>query len=242
MSAVVAAKYIDQTKNNDAVTAKEFYFTSDILDGKTHKISADQSNKTAKMKVQLMNHPDDLRASEVDIHYTVTVKNQTDKKDVTLNDDNSSNATGTIEKGKCNEQSVTISGLEAGKTYEITATTNNTYEKTLKGTIEVSDTDNKIYQTTKDHEEYVEVTIWTVDYSGEIKLEYPQGLIPDNTDDWMSTAQNATDTSRTLILDASKIKENTSHTFRFFKENTSDTYKTSVDNEGKKVTISEQTK
>ena len=88
MSAVVAAKYIDQTKNNDAVTAKEFYFTSDILDGKTHKISADQSNKTAKMKVQLMNHPDDLRASEVDIHYTVTVKNQTDKKDVTLNDDN----------------------------------------------------------------------------------------------------------------------------------------------------------
>lgn len=242
MSAVVAAKYIDQTANNDAVTAKEFYFTSDILDGQAHKITADQSDQTAKINIQLTNHADELRFSEVDIDYVVTLKDQTNGKDIALNNTNSANATGKIGKGKCNEKSVTISGLEPGKTYEITATTNNTYRKTLKGTVEVSDTDNKIHQKILDEKEYIEVTIWTVDYSGEIKLEYPQGLIPDNTDEWMAAAKSATDTSQTLTLESDKIKENTSHTFRFFKENTDSTYNVRVDNEGKKVTISEQTK
>lgn len=241
ISAVVAAKYINQTVNNDAVTAKEFYFTSDMLDGQVHKITADQSDKTAKIKIQLTNHADELRFSEVDIDYTVTLRDQSDNKKIVLNNTNSVNATGKIDKGKCNETLVTISGLESGKTYEITATTNNTYKKTLKGTVEVNDTDNKIHQKILDKEEYIEVTIWTVDGSGEIKLEYPQGLIPDNTDEWMSGAKSTVDASQTLTLEADKIKENTSHTFRFFKENKDSTYGVSVDNEGKKVTISEQT-
>ena len=37
---IVYAKYIQTSQYNDAVTAKEFYFSSDVLDGGVHEIPA----------------------------------------------------------------------------------------------------------------------------------------------------------------------------------------------------------
>ena len=64
---LVAAKYMQSTPKQDTVLAKEFYFTSDLLDGETHEITAldqgEDGNYTASVTFQLMNHEDELRYS-----------------------------------------------------------------------------------------------------------------------------------------------------------------------------------
>lgn len=231
-SAMIVAKYIHETKTTNGATAREFYFTSDLLDGKEHEITATDEG-TASVTFQLGNHEDSLRYSEVDIDYTVNVV-QNDS-DTEIEDENIANKTGKINKGSVQNAEVTIKNLEPGKTYTVTATTSNTYKKTLTGTIKVKNIDQKVYTSVRDKNSYIEVTVWTVDYSGTVKLTYGDiKLIPDNTDSMMETAKRGGDT-----LNFTGWKANTSHVFRFFKEDTTKkSYKAAVN--GTEVTVSEE--
>ena len=235
---MVAAKYIKQnTTKNNSVAAKEFYFESDLLDGKTHVIMPTADGGTANVTIRLKNYIDDLRYSETEIDYTVKVteENATDSAtDVSIDQ-----ATGTIATRATNNNNVTISNLKAGKIYKITATTDNIYKKTLTGIIKVSEPDKKIYASIDDEKQYIEVTIWTKDYKGEVILNYNDAdLIPDNTDTKMKDATTGPDT----ITEAA-WKANTSHVYRFFKNNENNdnenkTYQATVN--GKEVTVSEK--
>lgn len=256
---IVSAKYIHKTENTGTITAKEFYFKSDLLDGGRHTVTAFQANAdtaAASVKLRLMNHEDELRYSETDIDYTISIKDS-DGNEVTTSDPNSA-LTGTISGGACNNKDITINGLQPGKTYTITATTDNTYTKTLTGTITVSAADNSVYAAVRDKGEYMEVTVWTKEYAGNVTLNYCQGLIPDNTDTLMTDAKTAGVSQTTTDQDITDAQEtgtsgqagafskgitisdwqsNTSHVFRFFKSDTSKTYQVSVND--KEVTVSE---
>lgn len=243
---VVSAKYIHKTENTGTVTAKEFYFKSDILDGRTHTVTAG-ADGTASINITLMNHEDELRYSETDINYEIKIKND-ENQDVTPDD--STGLTGTIPEGKnsasdkTNDKTITIQGLAAGKTYTITAeTTGNSYSKKLTGTVKVNPIDRDIHTAINDEGAYVEVTIWSGEYKGTVKLDYCQGLIPDNTDPLLENALNATDASTPAEVTLSAWKTDTSHVFRFFKNNENKNYKVEItgtsENE-KKVTVSEQ--
>lgn len=237
--ALVSAKYIKQnvTKNNSAM-ASEFYFESDLLDGKEHEVVATEDNgKTAKVTLRLKNHVDELRYSETEIDYTISVvqKDGTKAEDVTIDQEN-----GTIAAGKAtndrqtHDVDVTLSGLKAGETYTVTATTDNTYHKMLSGTIKVLLSDTKLYASISDKTQYIEVTVWTTDYAGEVKVTYGNiGLIPDNTD---AKLKNAKSTGGTIT--ESDWKENTSHVYRFFKSDVNKNYRVTVSN--KEVTVSEE--
>lgn len=230
---MVAAKYMKQnTTKNNAAGAKEFYFESDLLDGKEYVIMP-TDNRKANVTIRLKNYIDDLRYSETDIEYTVKVAEK-DSRDsatgVTINP-----KTGTIKAGTKSKQDIEISNLQAGKTYTITATTDNIYKKILTGTIKVSEPDTKVYASVHDENQYIEVTIWTKDYEGEVRLKYSEtNLIPDNTDEKMKDA----------TTDGSSIVEtnwgaNTSHVYRFFKNNETKKYQVTVND--KEVTVSEKT-
>lgn len=230
---MVSAKYIRQTvtKNNFA-TASEFYFESDLLDGAEHEVvPTDTQGTTASVTIRLKNHADDLRYSETAINYTVIVaEKDTDSQaaDVTVTP-----SSGTLAAGKINNADVTISNLQAGKTYTITASTDNVYQKTLTGTIKVLQPDTNVYASVSDKTQYIEVTVWTTDYTGEVKLSYGDiGLVPDNTDAKMSDAQS---TGSTITVTDWEV--NTSHVFRFFKSDIAKKYKVEVS--GQEVTVGE---
>ena len=53
-------------------------------------------------------------------------------------------AAGTITKGQRNAVEIVVSGLKAGHTYKITASTDNTYVKTLTGVVKVNADDSPL--------------------------------------------------------------------------------------------------
>ena len=230
---LVSARYIKQTEtDNNSAKAREFYFESDLLDGQTHQIVPTENNgTTASVTIRLMNYADELRYAETEIVYSVTVKEK--DTDTQLAGNNITNQTGTIAAGEKKYADVTLSNLEAGKTYIVTATTNNIYEKTLTGTIKVNTPDTQVYaKVSSDTDQYIEVTVWTTDYAGDITMKYDSTtLYPDNTDALMGSVLSTNN-----IFYSGAWRKNTSHVFRFFKTTAATTYQATAN--GTEVTVS----
>lgn len=134
----VSAKYIRQTELTGVVNAKNFYFVSDLLDGGVHQVMVKEDTMAS---VTLMNYINEERYSEVDIDYVVEVRDtdKDEKSSLTV-----SPAAGTITKGQRNAVEIVVSGLKAGHTYKITASTDNTYAKTLTGVVKVNADDSPL--------------------------------------------------------------------------------------------------
>lgn len=133
-----AARYIKQTEITGVANAREFYFVSDLLDGGVHQVSAD-TEQTASVTLILMNYEENFKCSEVDIDYEIAI---TDENGNEMNGVTVSPSAGKIKKGKFSGTEITVNGLMAGHIYRITASTDNTYRKTLTGTVCVAETDN----------------------------------------------------------------------------------------------------
>jgi hypothetical protein len=177
----------------------------------------------------LGNHDDQLRYSDMEISYSVSVAEQTTGNAgsssttgatiaVGTGNSNSSTATGKIGAGAVNDVDITLSGLENGKTYTITANGDGGYKQSLAATIQVQDPDRIVYKALDDSESsYVELTVWSKGYTGAVEISYPSGLIPDNTDEVMRNVKS----EDPKITDDSSFEDSTdtynSHTYRFFK-------------------------
>lgn len=134
----VSAKYIRQTELTGVVNARNFYFVSDLLDGGVHQVMVKEDTMAS---VILMNYINEEEYSEVDIEYVVEVRDtdKDEKSSLTV-----SPAAGTITKGQRNAVEIVVSGLKAGHTYKITASTDNTYAKTLTGVVKVNADDSPL--------------------------------------------------------------------------------------------------
>lgn len=204
-------RYQHQFGSESYVRAKEFYFTSDFLDGKTHTLAPGST----EVEFTVGNHADELRFSEVDIDYTVTVS---PKDGVTITPE-----TGTLSEGSVNNGTLTISGLSSGKTYNVTVTgigyadgKPNTpgYEKTLKATIEVLSEKSAVYKyLDATNPDYVLLTVWAQGYTGTVTIQPPEGMIPDNTDPVMGSVQTGAQFQDNESFSTSAY---CSHTYRFF--------------------------
>lgn len=206
----VFAKYISEKNSTGEVIAAEFYFTSNLLDGKEHTLAPN----TTSVTFTLGNHPDDLRFSNVDIEYTVTInKGATVNKVPTVE-----NATGTIVKGSVKDAEVTISNLEAG-TYTITAkgtgghsqTVEGGYTKTLTAIIVIPEKNyNLYYEIDTSVDEYILLTVWNEGESeGTVTIAYTG--IPDNTNSNMTGWLAGDKVSQNVTIEAHGSK-----VFRFF--------------------------
>ena len=135
-----SAKYIRQTELTGVVNARNFYFVSDLLDGGMHQVTV-KEDAMASATLTLMNYMDEERYSEVDIDYVVEAEDtdKDEKSSLTV-----SPAAGTITKGQRNAVEIVVSGLKAGHTYKITASTDNTYAKALTGVVKVNADDSQL--------------------------------------------------------------------------------------------------
>lgn len=191
--------YIHKNQSEGYIEAKNFYFDSDYLveGGKTYILTVG----TKEISFELRNFADSLRCCENDISYTIsTTGGSLDK------------TSGTLTGGNKNYQLITLSGLEIGKEYTVEATTNNGFSKKLSATFKVREVENNFYKNVRENEPYIILTIWTENISGEVTIDFPEGLIPDNTCSGMENVKTA-DGKFTINCD----KAYSSYEFRFFK-------------------------
>ncbi|MBP1588226.1 MAG: hypothetical protein ILO53_07510 [Clostridia bacterium] len=209
---VLLAKYIRTGGNpvND-VHAHTFYFTSDMLKPVNEDAAYTLNENVTSISFELRNRGDDLRFADTDIEYNVTVEQS--GTSATL-----SAAAGTLAKNQKSDSTVTLSGLESGKTYVVTAVGTAGYSQTLKATFTVARAETGVFMNldkSDPTESFFILTVWTRgSITGDAVIAYPNGLIPDNTDVAMRTWQ----TNAAQGTDAVSFKDygNSSYTYRFF--------------------------
>lgn len=195
---VAVARYLYREESDSPVKAKEFYFTSSLLDGGTHTFSPG----TESVTFTLTNHADALRYSEMPIAYTVTVSPSAEIV----------GGAGTLAGGVISDTVVTVSNLQPGISYTVTASADGGYHQILSATVVVSEPVlYKHLDTT--NSEYVLLTVWSQGYLGDVTITAPGTVIPDNTDEVMRTAQTGDPFTDSVSFQSSRY---CSHTYRFF--------------------------
>ena len=189
----VIGRYQRQLRSDNSVKAKEFYFTCNLLDGGTHTLAPGST----EVIFTLGNYADELRFSEVDIDYKVTVTPADG-----VNVEYSNTAQKLLAGGK-KDDAVTIKGLSPNNTYTVTATGTGGYSQTLTAKIVVLPTEGQVYYNEENVSgEYLLLTVWN---EGE--------GIPDNTNpnmtDWNTGGETAQEKSVSIEPHESKV-------FRFF--------------------------
>lgn len=199
---MLVAKYLNEKSSDGLVRAKNFYFTSNLLDGEEHTLAPDSTGSTS-VTFTLGNHEDDLRFSEVDIEYTVTLDDGSTVKEIDK---------GTLPaNGAVNDVEVTVSGLQEGKTYTVTAVGKGGYTKTLTATIVVPAKAAQLYYHIDNSAgEYTLLTVWNEgDKEGHVQIKYAG--IPDNTNPDMAEWRTGDNNNHSVM-----IKPHESKVFRFF--------------------------
>lgn len=208
----VIGRYQHQIKSEGSARAKEFYFTSDFLDGSTCTLAAPTPDPaggegSTEVSFTLGNHADGLRFSEVEIGYEVTVK---PRDGVTITYGNTNKILG---NDAIHDDRVTLSGLKAGETYTVTATGKGGYQKELTAKVRVLSNANQLYQ----HQEtvpgeYTLLTVWNEgETAGDVSITYT--AIPDNTNPNMETWSKSNGISQNQTV---TIEPHESKVFRFF--------------------------
>lgn len=200
------AKYFQSSSTADTVKAKEFYFSSDILNGLNYTLIPGANSVT----FSIGNHEDALRISETDIDYSVSVTCVTDAPAPTITYGTSPQ---TLTANILTDHTVTLSNLQPGAEYIVTATGKGGYSKTLTGRFIVPPVENILYKYFQSTGEYVLLTVWSQGYQGNVSISCPTGVIPDNTDPVMKNSLIGN-----IINDTDSFSSNaySSHTYRFF--------------------------
>jgi hypothetical protein len=198
--------YIHKNQSDGYVEATNFYFDSDYLveGGKIYNLNVD----TKSITFEVRNFADSLRFCENDLTYEITASaGSLDIK------------SGKLDRGKKSSQQITLSGLENGKEYTVTATASDGFTKTLSATFKVREVENKFYKNVSENDPYIILTIWTENISGEVTIDFPEGLIPDNT---CSGMENVKTNDGKFTVDCGSYS---SFEFRFFKDSSYDSAK-----------------
>lgn len=206
---VVLGKYLQELKNNTLYEAENFYFRSDLLseDIKSYTLQRGVN----KIVIHLYNSEDRLRYTKVDINYVVKLEKINDDGNlVKVREEN-----GVLSNSGFTDNEVVFDNLENGK-YKVSAIAINPYTKILEGNFVITNNDNRIDYSVGDNVDstVMFLTIKTVDYTGNIKIKFPDGLYPDNNEEAFKNVN--IDNSKEVIVN---FKNNSSYSYRFYKEN-----------------------
>ena len=210
----VVAKYVSDREGDKFLSSKSFYFESDYLKEKNKAYSLNSTQNGVDIK--LYNFENEWRVSEVDTVYTVSVSSA--DSGFLIDGESVTEKTYSAEAGEIVTTTVHLTGLTPGAKYEVSATANGGYTKTLSATFTVRDTEDGIYMNVSETSSYVLLTVFTEDSSGTVDVVFPAGLIPDATDPFLSGIDPNYDGESYLSGDFSfDIEAYSSRSFRFFK-------------------------
>ena len=214
----VLAKYADSRKQDPKkATAKSFYFESDYLTADDHLYKLNAG--TTSIDLKLYNYENELRFSEVACTYTITVVS--DDATVTIGDTQTKQTSVSVEGGTRTDTEITVGGLEDGYEYKVTVVADGGYQKTLGAIFSVAPAQRGLFMNVNaSNAEYVVLTVWSENVSGEVKISVPAGLIPDTTDPIMTDITNygAEGFGAFEFTDSESFsKAYSSHSYRFFK-------------------------
>ena len=213
----VYAKYVWGMERKSAVSAPNFYFTSDLLaeNPKTYTLNPGAGGTTS-FTFEVRNYADELRNTDMNVAYSIMVT-PSDGVKVTP-------ASGKLTASQKSTAAITVSGLKNGQTYTITATGRAGFESTLSANVTVRPDAQNIYKhlyVDSTDPNYVLLTVWTENVSGEVSITFPAELIPDNTDAAMAgtfTPSGDGDGAAYMFTDNSNFTASySSHVYRFFK-------------------------
>lgn len=182
----VFAGYIYSNGGNFLLSAKEFYFTSNLL--KANSAEYILNSNTTEVSFTLGNHADKLRFSQDDIRYSIEVEKKygigdevnvyADGAEVTEESELVLNGNG------IDTAQIRLEGLEIGETYTVIATGRAGYKKILRADFTVSDEEENVYaHLDTSNDAFVLLTVWTENVKGTLNVEVTErGLIPDSTD------------------------------------------------------------
>ena len=213
----VFAKYIYNSGGMGLLSAKEFYFTSNLLTENTAKYVL--NSKTTEISFTLGNNADKLRFSQDNIKYSITVEC---KSGDSYPEENIKYADSEqmLSGGSVDTTSVTLEGLTMGETYIVTATGRAGYKQTLKAEFTVSDKEENVHMhLDTSNDAFVLLTVWTHNMTGPSTVITPAGLIPDNTDPILRKVYNysGTEYGAVQFTDNTNFTEAySSYTYRFF--------------------------
>lgn len=215
---VSLAKYEWKETENVPIGTKPFYFESDVLalNNPSYTLQTDLD----KIVIKLRNYADQLRVSYTDINYSVSLS----KDSVVLQEKNVQGTITTSEKMDL----ITFDGLSAG-TYVVSATSSSPYVKTIRATFIIPELNNQFSAelNASSSTNMVYVSLTTNDFSGNINIVLPDGLVPDNTND---VFDGAVGNSFSI-----SVEKNSSYNLSFLKNLSTDSYSLSV--AGNTITI-----
>lgn len=206
----VSAKYVEKSTQTNVLSAKDFYFTSPLLEGTTHTLMPG----TTTLEIPVRNYADSLRYSGTDIVYTYTVTKDNSKV---------AGGSGTVAGGAANTASISVQNLTAG-TYTVTVNATSPFTAGLTGTFVIPEITGGVSYKVDDSSgsPYAVLTVWTENYSGNVTVSWPSGLTPDSTDPALrSFTGGSTGGSTTVALDTYS-----SASYRFFKNDAAADYTT----------------
>jgi hypothetical protein len=213
----VFAKYIYNSGGMGLLSAKEFYFTSNLLTENTAKYVL--NSQTTEISFALGNNADKLRFSQDDIKYSITVGCKSGdsypEENIIYADSEQ-----VLSGGSVDTTSITLKGLTMGETYTVTATGKAGYKQTLKAEFTVSDKEENVHMhLDTSNDAFVLLTVWTHNMTGPLTVITPAGLIPDNTDPILRKVYNysGTEYGAVQFTDNTNFTEAySSYTYRFF--------------------------
>lgn len=212
----VFAKYVYDSGGMNLLSAKEFYFTSNLLTENTAKYVLNST--TTEISFTLGNNADKLRFSQDDIKYEITVECKSGER---YSEENIQYKEGVLTGNGVDQTTVTLQNLKMGETYIVTATGRAGYKQILKAEFFVSDKEENVYKhLDTSNSAYVLLTVWTENVTGSLKIGVTkEGLIPDNTDLALRNVFNYNDGEYGTmeITDSDNYKAAySSYTYRFF--------------------------
>lgn len=207
------AKYIQKSTGKILVEAPEFYFTSAYLtaDNPTYELNAD----TTQVEFTLRNSADELRYSDVDIHYAVALKKSPENASGKLTVPSDSLLGGSVQS----TPDIILSEMAPGVTYTVTATGTvagtTDYSQTISATFTVADNDKNLYMNVAESSGgYYLLTVWSRNISGTLSITFPAGLVPDNTNSDMASVFNKDTGDNSFTV--ANFGTYSSQTYRFF--------------------------
>lgn len=173
---LAAARYVLRQDKAGLATAESFYFTSDYLRESSENAVYYIDPENNSFHIELYNFADSQRWATSAITYTVSAEGATvDSAGGVLNG-----------SGESREQIIVTPTVKAGESFTVTAQSNSPYKKTLTATFHMA-SGNRFQVEDKTGNIAAVLTVTCVDGKSPIPLTLPEGVVPDATDDRVTT-------------------------------------------------------